>query len=349
MLRRLREGLGLEVNCQEPPRTFEGESNSAYARWVKRCVRHLTAVLRDRPLSLVIAAIRRLRRLRELTLCDEFASEVKFISKRVVSTVAQHWTARLSVHVWDRLGLSRSRMDDLRHLLSFRYQPSTDSYDRLPVWVNPTDPTDFVDMACLVGRAGRERDFNALAEACEITVGDDGRCERDAGRCASLMYSRFARAMRTDFSLARPARPILYFDGTGGSLGKGISHAELGSADFIGDCRQSRSTLSPLAMYEGNDHALPLRANLDMTMKTFIALCDAAEIVLDNESRRIPCEPIVVGDMQGIKCVMGMTESCHAVWCKCRARGHVEGGGVCEKGGGAAPLWGAGLLVWLVR
>ena len=41
----------------------------------------------------------------------------------------------------------------------------------------------------------------------------------------------------------------------------------------------------------------------------------------------VPCEPIVVGDMQGVKRVMGMSESCHSVWCKCRARGEVDGEG----------------------
>ena len=31
--------------------------------------------------------------------------------------------------------------------------------------------------------------------------------------------------------------------------------------------------------------------------------------------------------MQGLKCVMGMAESCHSVWCKCRARAGFEGTG----------------------
>ena len=176
-----------------------------------------------------------------------------------------------------------------------------------------------------MGRAARERLFNSLAEEGEITVGENGRCERDAIKCVALLYSRFSAAMRNDFSSARPARPILIFDGTGGSLGKGICHAEMGSADFIGECKQSRSTLEPLAMYTGNDHALPLRANLEFSMASFNRLSDAGQLELDN-GVRIPCEPIVVGDMQGIKCIMGMSEVCHSVWCKCKARGN-EGEG----------------------
>ena len=101
-----------------------------------------------------------------------------------------------------------------------------------------------------------------------------------------------------------PARPILFFDGTGGSLGKGITHAEIGSADFTGTCKQSRNSLSPLALYTGNDHALPLRSNLSLCMRSFNALSDAAVIQCDDGSC-IPAEPIVIGDM---KSVMGMSE-----------------------------------------
>lgn len=118
----------------------------------------------------------------------------------------------------------------------------------------------------------RQALFNKLADEGEITVGGNGRCERDAGRCATQLYSRFSQATRKDFSRDRPARPIFYFDGTGGSLGRGIGHAELGSADFAGDCKQSRATLNPLNMWPGNDHALPLRENLDETMRSFNAL-----------------------------------------------------------------------------
>lgn len=131
--------------------------------------------------------------------------------------------------------------------------------------------------------------------------------------------------MRTDFSTSRPARPILYVDGTGGSLGKGIGHVELGSADFAGSCMQSRVTLSPLALYEGSDHALPLRANLSLSIDSFNALCARGCFERD-DGLEIPCQPIVVGDMQGVKAMMGMAESSHSVWCKCRARVDIDAG-----------------------
>eukprot|EP00966_Prymnesium_polylepis_P081928 1897630-Prymnesium_polylepis.1 len=275
---------------------------------------HLTAVLRGRPVALIVAALERLGRLRELADCGAFAGQSKRIAAQVLAAVSQRWSARLSVHLWDRLELSRQRMDDLRHLLSFTYNPAADHYDPVIVWSHPDDPSDRLEMVPLKGRAAREKLFGQLADGAGITVGANGRCERDAIRCASQLYSRFARAMRSDFSQDRPARPVLFFDGTGGSLGKGIAHAELGSADFAGDCSQSRSTLSPLALYEGNDHALPLRQNLSLCMKSFDALCEAGELERD-DGVSIPCQPIIVGDMQGVKCVMGMTESCHSVWC----------------------------------
>ena len=144
------------------------------------------------------------------------------------------------MHIWDRLELSRARMDDLRHLLSFVYKPVSDTYDAIALWRNPFNSDDCVSMPALVGRAGRERLFGELAEMGEIHVGENGRCERDAVKCASQLYSRFSLARRSDFTPSRPARPILFFDGTGGSLGKCICHAELGSADFVGESKQSR-------------------------------------------------------------------------------------------------------------
>eukprot|EP00966_Prymnesium_polylepis_P080061 1855189-Prymnesium_polylepis.1 len=61
------------------------------------------------------------------------------------------------------------------------------------------------------------------------------------------MYTRFSGAMRSNFSVERPAMPVLYLDATGACLGRGLTHVEAGSADFTGQAKQSRSTLVPLA------------------------------------------------------------------------------------------------------
>eukprot|EP00966_Prymnesium_polylepis_P018139 418596-Prymnesium_polylepis.1 len=58
----------------------------------------------------------------------------------------------------------------------------------------------------------------------------------------SRLYSVYASAVRSDFTVERPAQPVLYLDGTGG---RGVSHGEIGCADFkaVGDqdAKQSAS------------------------------------------------------------------------------------------------------------
>ena len=327
---KLRESVGVEPGRQAPAREHSGDRSSR--NWEKRSVRHITAVLRGRPMAHIVTALSRLGRLTELAESAAFAGVAKQIVRGAVKRISDHWTPRMAVHIWDRMELSREKMETLRHLLSFIYDPLTDRYNQLKAWVHPTNPADFIAGPCLAGRHNREKLVNELADACEICVGDNGRCERDAVKCASQLYSNFRLAMRTHFSPQRPARPIFLFDGTGGALGKGICHAELGSADFAGECSQSRATLSPLACYEGNDHALPLRANLQATVGSFNNLIKKGVIERDDQVC-LPCEPVVVGDMQGLKCMMGMTESCHSVWCKCRARAPVQGEGPQHKYG----------------
>eukprot|EP00966_Prymnesium_polylepis_P246667 5705204-Prymnesium_polylepis.1 len=66
----------------------------------------------------IAAALFRLKRAHELADCAGFAPVVKGIVKRAMSKISARWSDRLSVHLWDRLELSRRKMDDLRHLLS---------------------------------------------------------------------------------------------------------------------------------------------------------------------------------------------------------------------------------------
>ena len=322
---RLRREAGLETNRFAPRRTYAGDSSkpTGESNWEKRSVRHIAAVIRGRPVAHVVAALARLEQqeahpcLTDVAAAESFQGVVRGIVQESVDLVADHWSARLSVHIWDRLELSRSNMEVLRHLLSFIYEPLTDSYDPIVAWTNPHDSHDVVLAACLVGRYSREKLYHELVADCEITVGDNGRCERDAVVLTSALYTNYRKALRTDYTLTRPAHPILFFDGTGGSLGKGVCHAEIGSADFLGDCLQSRATLSPLALYEGNDHALPLRANMRLAVDSFNRMIREA-IIRRGDGECLPCQPLVVGDMQGIKCIFGMAEKCHSVWCKCR-------------------------------
>ena len=128
-------------------------------------------------------------------------------------------------------------MQNIYRLMSFIYNPVTDKYEPIKVWEDPNDSGNFVAMATIASRERREKLFKQMVIDEEIIVGANGRCERDAGRLVSQMYGNFSNAMRTDFSPKRPAQPLLFVDGTGGSLGKGVCHSEIGSADFCGDCK----------------------------------------------------------------------------------------------------------------
>ena len=186
-----------------------------------------------------------------------------------------------------------------------------------------------VRVSKIAGRVLREREFSQIAKEMNITVGANGRCERDAIECTARLYSNYSKALRNDFSSKRPAQPVMFFDGTGSSLGRGLCHGEIGCADFraVGDAdaRQSRSTLQPLFAYQGNDHADQLRSNLDQSIVSYNKLVADAGFTrtVGGVDEWIPARPIVVGDMQGAKAIFGMQGCSHSVWCKCR-RG--EGG-----------------------
>jgi hypothetical protein len=168
--------------------------------------------------------------------------------------------------------------------------------------VNPNDERDYLVMTQLAPRAQWKKEFEELASACNIVVGANGRCQRDAVELTEEMYSRFAAAMRSDFSAARPAQPVLYLDATGSSLGRGITHAEIGSADFSGSCKQSRSTLAPAGLYEDSDKPIPIRENLDVVVPSFNRLSERGEICVESadggEPKRIRAMPITSADMQ---------------------------------------------------
>jgi hypothetical protein len=199
--------------------------------------RHMAAVIQGRgegnDINLVADALHRCGYLERLVEAERFQPIVKGLVRTAVAKVQRHWSARHAVHVWDRLELSRSQMQTLTNLLSFVFDPESNDYVPIRVWENPNDQNDFVLTARLAGRHAREREFDAIASTMDITVGANGRVERDAIKCTSLLYSNYAAALRKTYSADRPAQPVLFLDGTGGSLGRGICHGEIGCADFI--------------------------------------------------------------------------------------------------------------------
>ena len=238
------------------------------------------------------------------------------LAKELMDKWQSHWSTRHSLHVWDKLDLSRSQFETLRHLLSFIYDPAKDAFVPIKVWEDPDDPRSSVVACALASRWKREALYNEIADESGIIVSAaTGRCERDSEKLINAMYSNFQGAMRSDFSAHRPAQPFFYCDGTGGSLGKGIGHAEIGSADFSGTVKQSRATLSPLALYEGTDHAEDQRSNMPIAAASYNKAIKKGSIDRE-DGTSIPSRPGASGDLQAIKAYAAQEERSHSPWCR---------------------------------
>ena len=265
-LEQLRLATGVEEGRSAPPR------NATSRQVADRSKKHMVAVLRGRgegdDINLVADALRRCGYTHRLFEADRFQHAVKAAVKDAMGKLQAHWTPRHAIHLWDRLDLSRAKMETLRHLLSFTYIPATDKYEPIHVWDRPSDASDFVLAPTVASRWPREKLYATLAAEQNIVVGLNGRCERDVIEASSRLYSNYQPALRKVYTASRPAQPILFLDGTGGALGRGICHGELGCADFVAvgdsDAKQSRATLQPVFLYEGSDHTADLRGQLDL-------------------------------------------------------------------------------------
>ena len=302
LFERLRQEVGLTDTLTLPPRKFTGDRSAptAYANWRTRTTRHLAAVMKDRELQCVIDALKTCGHYDKIVALPEVR---RVLAQEAVKNIHAHWGARLAVHLWDRLDLSRSEYDTLRHLLSYVYDPKANSYNKIVVWQNPEDPSDFVAMAALAGRNLREAEYQRIVDGADIVVSQKGSCSRSASKAASELYSNYELALRKCYTVKRPAMPVLVVDGTGQSLNKALTHCELGSADFTGDCKQSRKTLQPLAAYADNDHTMPLREHLAMVARTYNELIKDA-VIAKLDGTTIPARPICSADMQGVNRVL---------------------------------------------
>ena len=315
LFERLRAEIGLSYALKPPSRQFNGDPElpTSYSNWRTRSTQHISAVLKDRPLVCVVDALKANGHFDHILNLPEIR---RALARDAIKNVQEHWGARLAVHLWDRLDLSRTQYDTLRHVLSFQYEPRQDRYNCIKVWQNPEDPDDFVSMAALAGRHLREAEYDRIVADADIVGSEKGSCSRSAIKAAAEMYSNYRLALRANYTKERPAQPVLVVDGTGQSLSKALTHAELGSADFTGDCKQSRKTLQPLAAYSDNDHTLPLREHLSFVARTYNQLIKEACIErLDGTT--IPARPICSADMQGVKSLTAQSEGTHSVWCSC--------------------------------
>ena len=309
--------LGLDKgHVTLPDRQYTGDTEAGERVWAGRSVRHMASVLDGRPVELISKALKSADPQLPEKLMDQhaFVPLVRGAVRKALGVIQAHWSALHSVHLWDRLGLSRRLMDTLRHLLSFIYIPSTNKYVPIPVWVNPAKADDCEYAPQLAARGKREAQFREMVGQQEVQVSLDGCCQRDFIKTTQKTYTLWSHAMRSDFTEARPAQPVYYLDATSAMLGRGLTHSEVGSADFR-DCMQSRRTLGPLGVYGKSDKAIPLRENCDLILNGFNQMVENA--TLNISGKTVPCRPLASADMQGAKALTGQTSSSHAVWCKC--------------------------------
>ena len=172
-------------------------------------------------------------------------------------TLQARFDPRHSLYIQTVCDLSRNKYETLDKATFCTYDLETDKYSTIPIWVNPFNEKDMVLAPRFAGRRSYEKERNALYDGCDVLVSADGTMvERDAEVTAAYMYSKYHKAMRDDYTLARPGHTLILFDVTGGFRSKPCNHIEQGSADWKYGRALSRLALEPLAQNEYKESAL---------------------------------------------------------------------------------------------
>ena len=131
-LRELKQALGVAWNRNLPARSFCGDRTKQYSldTWKKRTVKHLVAVLAGRAegddgLDVIVHVLKRLGYLELIMQHSSCKKLRKAIVEEAIKKWQLHWSARHALHIWDKLDLSRSQFETLRHLLYICFLSST--------------------------------------------------------------------------------------------------------------------------------------------------------------------------------------------------------------------------------
>ena len=315
-LKSLKGQVGVQ-SAKVPPRSFSEGDRHAY----NDNVTHISTVLKDRPPTAISAALERNGQIEALLQTKKLQSHVKTIIAGVLAVIQKHWGARHAVIVMSEVHTSRSEFDTLRHLLSFIYDRDTDMYRRIAVWTNPFAPDDqFVPT--LASRKPREEERAAVYSKCEAVASDDGMfCGLDnLEKAAAGMVSHYWDALDPAVQVgANNLMLVLTGDATGGWRGDSVTHGELGIGSWRAGKAQSKLTLLPLFIMEGDDGAKNLRnqaarvAEMYNALKrkgTLTVVVGETEIVLRVDLR-------IAADFQFFKAILNMSKYSSAIWCMC--------------------------------
>eukprot|EP00965_Chrysotila_dentata_P149524 4937451-Pleurochrysis_carterae.AAC.3 len=131
---KLKDAVGIIPGYDKvPDASFQGDATKAHAieSWSKKSKKFVHSALDGRletangarAVAKGIVRAAGADGMARLVDTPEFVSMQKAAVESARDAIYSHWTSRLSVHIWDRLALSRSQMEMLRHLLSFVFNP----------------------------------------------------------------------------------------------------------------------------------------------------------------------------------------------------------------------------------
>lgn len=286
-------------------------------------VQFLIGALEHRAPSVIAAALARLGLIRALFKTKEFQPVIQQTIKDVLQVIQHHWSARMAVILMQEVHTSRSEFDALRHLLSFVYDRTEDVYKRIKVWVDPYDCNKVEYVPTLTARGPRERERAVVYQACGAAASEDGlfvgidNLEEQAARYVAHYWDGIDAEVRCG---NKPLVLVLTGDATGGWRGDAVTHGELGIASWSAGKAQSRLTLLPLFLMEGDDSAENLRNRAMSTATSYNKLKLKGVLTVDIQGRSLEMSVklLVAADFQFFKATMNMSKYTSAVWCTCQ-------------------------------
>lgn len=218
---------------------------------------------------------------------------------------------------------SRSEYDGLRHLLSYTYNRGNDAYERIKVWQNPWTKADSLFAPTLAARGPRERARELIFSQCGAAASEDGlycgvtQFVRQATEYVEHYWQAIDPAVHDG---STPLLLVLTGDATGGWRGDAVTHGELGIGSWVRGKAQSRLTLLPLFLMEGDDSAENLRNKLAKVADAYNTLKSRGTltVTVQGNAREVKVKLLVAADFQFFKAAMGMSKYTSAVWCSCK-------------------------------
>ena len=289
----------------------------------QRNVRFVAAALKDRDPLVIAAAADRNGQIDALLQTAQLQPKIKEVIGTVLSVIQDHWSARMAVILMAEVHTSRSEFDTLRHLLSFIYDRDQDTYGRIKAWINPHNERDFLYVPVLTARGPREAERAKIYGQCGATASADGLYAgvNDLEAAAVSMVEHYWEALNPAVQAGETALMlVLTGDATGGWRGDAVTHGELGIGSWAKGKAQSKLTLLPLFLMEGDDGAVNLRNRCGEVAKSYNALKKKGSLTVTIDGRKVtlPVKLRAAADFQFFKAVMNMSKYTSAIWCTCK-------------------------------